>query len=75
MAKRFKVNIPNIRNVYNDEIGQEERDWLKVQHPADYAYLLHLEEKANKVDVPQDAPANTPKAAEAEKVEGAGGKK
>lgn len=43
MGDRFRINIPNIPAVMNDELGPEHRAWLKVQHPADYAYLVKLE--------------------------------
>lgn len=53
MAKRFKVRIANIPEVFNDQLGPEQRAWLKVQHPADYAYLLHLEKESEAADDPK----------------------
>lgn len=53
MGKRFKVKIANIPEVFNDQLGPEQRAWLKLQHPADYAYLLHLEKESEAADEPK----------------------
>lgn len=72
MGKRFKINIPNIPAVYNDELGAEQRAWLKKQHPADYAYFVKQEKEFEAANAEKEAPA---KAEEKPADKGEGGKK
>lgn len=67
MAKHFRVNIPNIPAVFNDELGPEHRAWLKVQHPADYAYFVKQEKAFEDENAAADAEGEKEKEKEASK--------
>lgn len=72
---------PNIPDGPVDELSKEERDWIKVQHPDDYASLVYREREHAKAlaeedaatpkEAPKEAPAKEENKPAAEKAESA----